>query len=482
MSFDGGLDRDQAPAVSCAGVGKAYRMYDRPHHRLLELLGLRKAERSRSFWAVRGVDLSIRRGECVAIVGANGAGKSTLLEMIAGTTRPDEGSVACQGRVAALLALGSGFNPELTGEENIHLNAAVLGLTTTQIRDRYDAIAAFAGLGEHLRRAVRTYSTGMSARLAFAVAAHVDADVLIVDETLAVGDGMFVQKCMRWIRSFRERGTLLFVSHATNLVVDLCDRAVWLDAGRVAADGPAKEVIREYTASLHRVLLSDPSIRTGRGVIAIVGAGDAAAGEAGAPGGDERDMRASEIERMGLRAVMQGMRFDPSAAWWGTNAARVESARLLDADGRAAALIDSGARVVVEITCVTDTRLERPVVGYVVRNRHGLNLFGDNSWLVYGPEGATPIGAGSRFVTRFELRIPHLPAGEYALGGAVADGRPRDFVQHHRVDDLLLFRVPTSHLVEGVVGATLLGCEIRVVGSVAGAGGLVGEKHVRDHA
>lgn len=463
--------RDQTPAVSCVGVGKAYRMYDRPHHRLLELLGLRKPERSRSFWAVKGVDLTIHRGECVAIVGQNGAGKSTLLEMIAGTTRPDEGSVACRGRVAALLALGSGFNPELTGEENIHLNAAVLGLTTAQIRERYDAIASFAGLGEHLGRAVRTYSTGMSARLAFAVAAHVDADVLIVDETLAVGDGMFVQKCMRWIRSFRERGTLLFVSHATNLVVDLCDRAVWLDAGQVTMDGPAKEVVREYSASLHRGMLNDPSIRSGRGVGAPADS-DAGAGNAdeGSGGAGDRDIRGTEIERLGLRAVMEGMRFDAAAAWWGTNSARVESARLLDADGRAAARIDSGGRVIVEVTCVTDERLERPVVGYVVRNRQGLNLFGDNSWLVYGPEGSAPIEAGSRFVTRFELRFPHLPAGEYALGGAVADGRPRDFVQHHRVDDLLLFRVPTSHLVEGLVGATLLGCEIRVVGSVPGAG------------
>jgi lipopolysaccharide transport system ATP-binding protein len=164
---------------------------------------------------------------------------------------------------------------------------------------------------------------------------------------------------------------------------------------------------------------------------------------------------------------MEGMRLDPAAGWWGKNGARVESARLLDAQGRASGRIDSGARVVIELTCVTDDRLEKPVVGYVVRNRHGLSLFADNSWLVYGPEGATPIAAGSRFVTRFEVRFPHLPAGEYALGGAVADGRPKDFVQHHRADDLLLFRVPTSHLVEGLVGAAMLGCEIRVVGPAA---------------
>jgi lipopolysaccharide transport system ATP-binding protein len=446
-------------------------MYDRPHHRLLEVLGLRSPARSESFWAVRGVDLSVRRGECVAIIGQNGAGKSTLLEMIAGTTRPDEGTVTRRGRVAALLSLGSGFNPELTGRENIHLNAAVLGLKPAEIRDRFDAIATFAGLGDHLERAVRTYSTGMTARLAFAVAAHVDADVLIVDETLAVGDGMFVQKCMRWIRSFRQQGTLLFVSHATNLVTDLCDRAVWLDAGRIVADGVAKDVVREYAASLHRGSLQDPTIRTGRGV----GAADdpVTPGPSGGQVADDTetaDLRASEIERLGLKAVMEGMRMDPGAGWWGRNGARVESARLLDAEGRASAVVDSGAKVVIEVTCVADERLELPVVGYVVRNRNGLVLFADNSWLALGPDGAEAIEAGTRFVTRFTLRFPHLPAGEYAMGAAVADGPRHAFVQHHRVDDLLLFRVPKSHLVEGVVGVPMLGCTIRAVGAARAKG------------
>lgn len=458
-------------AVSCRGLGKAYRMYDRPAHRLLELLGLRSRERSDSFWAVRGVDLEVRRGECVAIVGQNGAGKSTLLEMIAGTTRPDEGTVTRRGRVAALLALGSGFNPELTGRENVLLNAAVLGLTQGEIRERFDAIVAFAGLGEHLERPVRTYSTGMSARLAFSVAAHVDADVLIVDETLAVGDGMFVQKCMRWIRQFRQRGTLLFVSHATQLVTDLCDRAVWLDAGRVVADGVAKDVVREYSASLHRGVSQDASVRTGRGVggpdqqNASVGSGGAATG-----GAESGDLRAEQIERLGLRAVMEGMRLDPTAGWWGRNGARVESARLLDGQGRASAAVESGARVVIEVRCVADERLEHPVVGYVVRNRHGLVLFADNSWLALGPEGAGAIEGGTRFVARFTLQFPHLPVGEYAIGAAVADGPRHAFVQHHRVDDLLLFRVHKSHLIEGVVGVPMLGCTIEKSAATAGAG------------
>lgn len=471
MSSDAaGTETAGDTAISCAGVGKAYRMYDRPQHRLLELLGLRDPARSKSLWAVRGVDLAVRRGECVGIIGRNGAGKSTLLEMIAGTTRPSEGVVRVVGRVAPLLAMGSGFNPELTGRENIWLNGAVLGLTQAQVAERYDDIVAFAGIGEHISRPVRTYSSGMAARLAFAVAAHVDADVLIVDETLAVGDGMFVQKCMRWIRRFREHGTLLFVSHATHLVVDLCDRAVWLEEGRVVADGVAKEVVRDYSARVHSELVRDASVRSGRGV------GPGGAAKAGTAGSDaagpaeERDVRTPDIERLGLRAVMEGMRFDSDAAWWGRAGARIEGARLLDASGNEASRIDSGGRVVIELDCVADERLEHPVVGYVVRNRQGLVLFSDNSWLVHGPGGAPAIEAGSRFVARFEVRFPHLPAGEYAVGGAIADGKPMAFVQHHRADDLVLFRVPTSHLFEGVVGATLLDCRMRVTERVGPEG------------
>ncbi|MCC5822413.1 MAG: ABC transporter ATP-binding protein [Phycisphaerales bacterium] len=454
--------REEDIAVSCAGVGKAYRIYDRPHHRLLELLGLRHPDKSGSFWAVRGVDLTVRCGECVAIVGRNGAGKSTLLEMIAGTTRPTEGVAGASGRVAALLAMGTGFNPELTGRENIHLNAAVLGLTTAESRERFDAIVAFSGLGEHIERPVRTYSRGMSARLAFSVAAHVDADVLIIDETLAVGDGMFVQKCMRWVRSFRRRGTLLFVSHATHLVVDLCDRAVWLEDGRVVEDGPAKEVVRAYSASIHRNAVGDDRIRVGRGIGSSATPGPAPEPTPAPPEADEKDVRSDQIERLGLKSVMENMRLDHNAGWWGREGARVVSARLLDADGRPAAQIETGGRVTIELTCVAEERLEHPVVGYVVRNRHGIGLFADNSWLAYGPDGSPPVEAGSRFVTRFDIRFPHLPAGEYALGGAVADGKPREFIQHHRVDDLLLFRVPVSHLIEGLVGATMLGCEMQV--------------------
>ncbi len=442
---------DREPVIRCESLGKAYSVYARPHHRLLELLGLRSPERNDRRWAIRGIGLQVQRGECVGIVGANGAGKSTLLQIIAGTVQASEGNARVRGRVAALLELSSGFNPELTGRENIGLRAAVLGLSGQQIRERTDDIIAFADLEERIDDPIRTYSTGMQARLAFAVAAHVDADVLIVDETLAVGDGMFVQKCMRWIRSFRVHGTLLFVSHSTQMVVDLCDRAVWLDRGAVVQDGPAKEVVRAYSAVLHRSGTGDESVRL----------------RAKEPGNQQTepvtpaDARSSAIENSGLTPAMEGMRFDADAAWWGRGGASVRSVRLLDARGRAIGSIETGREVIIEVECVADEPLEHPVLGYVVRDRAGRVLFSDNSWLVFGERGPGPIDADRPFVARFRIHFPYLPAGEYAVGAAIADGCPGDFIQHHRIDDALLFRVPTSHLVEGIVGVPMLGCEIR---------------------
>ncbi|RMH26885.1 MAG: ABC transporter ATP-binding protein [Planctomycetota bacterium] len=444
-------------AVSCRGLGKAYRVYDRPHHRMLELMGLRDPERARKRWALRGVDLTIRTGECVGIVGKNGAGKSTLLQIIAGTVRATEGTATVRGRVAALLELNAGFNPELTGRENVGLRAMVLGLTPRQARERMNDIIAFAGIGTQIDEPVRTYSSGMRARLAFAVAAHVDADVLIVDETLAVGDGMFVQKCMRWIRAFRARGTLLFVSHSTQLVTDLCDRAVWLEEGRVLLDGVSRDVVREYTASIHGQATGQ-SMRTGRGLQQTT---DTPTDQpaAAAPA----DIRREEIERLGLAAVMDNLRFNPDADWWGRGGATIDSVRVLDRDARPVSRLPTDGEVLIEVVCTAHERLERPVVGYSIANHRGLILFADNSWLIYGPDGCPPINAGTRFITHFRLRLPALPAGEYAVGAAVADGVPKNFVQHHRSDAAVLFRVASSHLVEGIAGVPMLGCTIRTI-------------------
>ncbi len=200
------------------------------------------------FFALRDVSFRLEAGESMAVVGRNGAGKSTLLSLVAGLARPDGGRVTVEGRVAALLELGSGFHPDLTGMENLRLNASLLGLSRRRTEEVSGAIAEFADIGDFLREPLRTYSTGMLMRLAFAVAVHVDPDILIVDEVLAVGDLPFQTKCFERIRQFRAEGkTLLFVSHATRLVREVCSRGLWLEHGRVAREGSAEEVLEAYT-------------------------------------------------------------------------------------------------------------------------------------------------------------------------------------------------------------------------------------------
>lgn len=214
-------------------------------------MGLFRRSRRNRFFALRNVSLRVEPGQSMAIVGHNGAGKSTVLSLAAGLTAPDEGAVAVRGRVAALLELGSGFHPDLTGKENIWINGALMGLSREEVRRRYNGIVEFADIGDFLEEPIRTYSAGMIMRLAFAVAVNVDPDILIVDEVLGVGDQAFFKKCVHKIMEFRRKGnTLLCVSHSTETLRELCDSAVWLDHGEVVHRGPIDDVLAEYHASV----------------------------------------------------------------------------------------------------------------------------------------------------------------------------------------------------------------------------------------
>jgi lipopolysaccharide transport system ATP-binding protein len=232
--------------ISLHGVGKSYPSFDEPYQRLLNMF-LPRRRNSADFQALREVDLEVRRGEAVGIIGKNGSGKSTMLQIIAGILQPSTGEVRTNARISALLELGAGFNPEFTGRENIGLNASLLGLSAAQIAARMEQIIAFAEIGEHVDQQVKTYSSGMFVRLAFAVAVHTDPDVLIVDEALSVGDIYFQRKCHKRIEEMRQQGcTLLFVTHSTDSMLRLCDRAVLLERGRVVFDGEAKLAVKEY--------------------------------------------------------------------------------------------------------------------------------------------------------------------------------------------------------------------------------------------
>jgi lipopolysaccharide transport system ATP-binding protein len=431
-------------AIVVDGIGKCYQIYARPRDRLIEALvprlqralGLTPSRFFQEGWALRDASFRVARGETVGIIGRNGSGKSTLLQMVCGTLTPTRGSAQVSGRVAALLELGSGFNPEYTGRENVYMNGTILGMSTAEIDAKFDSIAAFAEIGDFIERPVKTYSSGMYVRLAFAVIAHADADILVIDEALSVGDVFFAQKCMRFLRDFQTHGTVLFVSHSAGSVVSLCDRAIWLDAGRMVMDGPAKDVCEAYHASLY-----------GHQPDAGATAAKAPLRKAVATATDDR----SDVDKSLDRAQMRVFRFDPDKAGFGDGGASIVSVRFETPDGRVLQQVEGGeiVRLVAEARANRD--IPSPIVGFFVKDRLGQQLFGTNTWGDPPPE-PMPVAAGGLIRAEFEFRMPYLPKGSYTVDVAVADGTYLEHVQTIWMHDALVFEslfIPRS---TGLVG------------------------------
>lgn len=245
-------------AITVENISKCYQIYRKPSHRLRQMLMRGRRKYYREFWALRNISFDIYKGETVGIIGCNGSGKSTILQIICGVLNPTEGKIATKGRIAALLELGSGFNPEFTGRENVYMNGSILGLKHDEIDQRFDSIAAFADIGEFIDQPVKMYSSGMMVRLAFAVSVSVDPEILIVDEALSVGDERFQRKCFAKIESIKNNGaTVLFVSHSGSAIVQLCDRAILLDQGEMLLLGKPKKIYSSY-----QKLLNAPAHRT----------------------------------------------------------------------------------------------------------------------------------------------------------------------------------------------------------------------------
>ncbi|KAB0597436.1 ABC transporter ATP-binding protein [Castellaniella defragrans] len=426
-------------AIDVRGVGKTFRLYKRPQDRLLQHFTRRTLYRE--FRALEDISFQVRRGETIGIIGRNGSGKSTLLQMICGTLTPTQGEIAVHGRIAALLELGAGFNPEFTGRENVYLNASILGLSQAQIDARLDDIFAFADIGEFVDQPVKTYSSGMYVRLAFAVIAHVDADILVIDEALAVGDALFTQKCMRFLRKFRETGTILFVSHDSQAVTNLCQRAVWLAEGRIRQQGSAKEVCESYLAWLFG------SQNQSRGA--------PAARPRAAESEQWLDARQAFINASNLRNDLQVFRFDPHQPAFGQGGAVIDEVFLASPDGQRMAWVVGGELTDLVVRVRVREPLDRPIVGFYVKDRLGQTLFGDNTYLSYADD---PVAAtvDQCLTARFRFPMPLLPAGDYSIAVAVADGTQEEHVQHHWIHDALLFRSQCSAVSAGLVGIPML--------------------------
>lgn len=451
-------------AISVKGVSKVFRIYDRPKDRLIQGLfalaarlvpgaaskqRLRRAAaaRARDFHALDDISFHVDRGETVGIIGRNGSGKSTLLQIICGTLNPTLGEVATRGRVAALLELGSGFNPEYTGRENVYLNGQLLGLTRAQVDERFEKIVAFADIGDFIDQPVKSYSSGMFVRLAFAVIAHVDADILVVDEALAVGDAFFTQKCMRFLREFMRTGTVLFVSHDTAAVKALCTRAVWLQNGRMIASGPAKAVCDRYLGEM---------IEANQGTEreAQAHAVDPERKPASLP---DSQVIAEAPELAGLGTVCF-LPFRPDAAHFGAGGAHIVAAQFRDAAGTRLASVDHHNEVQFEIEVEAEDAIESPIVGFFVRDRLGQTLFGSNTFTA---SARMACDAGTRFRASFCFVFPALADGDYTISIAVADGTQQDHVQLHWIHDAMGIKTQGIGDIGGLVGLPM--CKVTLV-------------------
>lgn len=446
MSCDPAVKPVSPPVIEAKALGKCYRMYERPIDRLLHSLGGGRAPVE--FWALRDVAFAVEQGETLGIIGRNGSGKSTLLQLIAGTLSPTEGEIAARGRVAALLELGSGFNPDFTGRENAMMNAAILGLSRTEIESRIDSIISFADIGDFIDQPVRSYSSGMAVRLAFAVVAHVDADILIVDEALSVGDTFFAQKCMRFLRDFQAKGTLLFVSHDASAVVNLCRRAIWLEQGRLRMIGDAVEVVETYMAQQHA---ADRAQATAERVEMRQKRRTTRAND------EERDARAPDFEQHAPRNPIRVYEFDPgqAGAEFGVGQARIENVQLLDETGRPLDMTAGDEIVVLRVVVRMNAALSGLILGFYVKDRLGQRLFGDNTYLLHAD---TPLSgeAGQRLRADFRFRMPILPQGAYTVDAAVASGTQQEHTQQHWLHDALEFRALDSTMRHGLVGIPML--------------------------
>lgn len=428
-------------AIQVRALSKCYAVFDKPIDRLKQLAVRGRRRYYKEHWAVRGVSLAVRQGETLGIVGRNGSGKSTLLQMICGTLEPSAGEVEVRGRIAPLLQLGAGFNPEMTGRENVFLNAAILGLSAREIDQRFDRIAAFAEIGAMLERPVKHYSSGMYSRLAFAVAINVEPEILVVDEALAVGDEMFQARCFARIREMRDHGTtILFVSHARGTILELCTRAVLLDAGELLLDGAPKPVTSAYQrlafaapADAERIrhelaTTGAPASGAAAGdAIALEAAREQAAGEAGA----------SQQPRGGLDPSLFGL--DPLE--WPSYGAQISVPVLRDAGGHEVNVLWHNETYHLEYLVDFDRRAFNVGFGMLVKTLQGHELAGLGT---HHPAEAIPqVAPATRYRVRFAFANLFAP-GVYAINvGCFGSVGEQERYLHRRID-ALAFRVDPS--------------------------------------
>lgn len=452
------------PAINISRVTKSYKIYARPLDRLKQMFVSRvqklfnviNAKYYTEFHALKDISFAIKKGETVGIIGRNGSGKSTLLQIICGTLSPSSGSVEVHGRIAALLELGSGFNPEFTGKENVYLNASVLGLTEQEINSKYDSIVSFADIGDQINQPIKTFSSGMVLRLAFSVMAHVDADILIIDEALAVGDVVFTQKCMRFLRQFMLDGTVIFVSHDISEVTGLCSKAILLDKGVIVKIDTAKAVAEKYIELNYQEIQNDvhwDSEQRGHQE-------DEYSSENQLPV-QHRDMRLDFINNSNLRNDIEISNLLIDNGGFGNGGAIFKHIYVKDENGRRLSYVVGGENITLEIAFKILRKVDKPIIGFVVKNRLGQEVFVDNTYLAMR-ERQFSTCPNQILIARFDFQMPILPKGEYSVSPAIADGDQNDHVQLCWKYDAMILNVHASPAPLGLIGIPMKNISIMV--------------------
>jgi ABC-type polysaccharide/polyol phosphate transport system ATPase subunit len=397
-------------AITVQSVSKYYKLYSKPSDKLKEMLLLNKKKFHTDFWALRDVSFEVEKGQTVGIVGQNGSGKSTLLKIITGVLQPTTGNVCLNGRVAALLELGAGFNPEFTGRENVYLNGAIQGFSRKEMDERIEAIEAFAEIGRFIDEPVKTYSSGMYVRLAFSAAIHVDPDILVVDEALAVGDSRFQMKCFRKFEEFQEKGkTILFVTHDVQTVKQYCNYAYLLDKGKIIDYGEPNKVVNSYYQ--------------------IIYAND---------------------EEMATLNNAKGAQDEPveyQEARYGTREGEIVDVQIINSKGEIVEKIDSCEECVFRVIAKVHKDMDYPIIGFTIKTINGIEVFAMNTYnekVVIPPQKK-----GNVFCVEFK-HVLSLGKGDYFLSSGLSEKMEHDIIAIDRRLDFKKFAVMPNNLSIGV--------------------------------
>ena len=438
-------------AIQVNNLGKCYEIYNNPRDRLKQfiaprlqrLAGQTPKQYFREFWALKDVSFEVKKGETIGIIGRNGCGKSTLLQLICGTLNPTSGSVQTNGRVAALLELGSGFNPEFTGRENVYMNGAVLGLSKEEIDARFNDIAVFADIGDFIEQPIKTYSSGMVVRLAFAVAINVDPDILVIDEALAVGDMRFQQKCFRKMRSFKEKGkTIIFVTHDTGAVISFCERAIWLKDGSIHRSGMSEDVVKKYISymiyDLETVEKEDKN---------------------------SQDQKICEINPIDIE---NKDKYDDSISWFqsiawddvsqcesfGEGGAKITHVAFYNnITWEKVSVLEGGETVSFFVKLDVLKKIDSPGIGVRLTDRHGNHIFSITSYVDQFELGKFAVG---KRVIKVTFHFPFIFNGDYSITTALSDGSQVNHTQEHWVNDACIVKVSNKNYLKHGLGILAL--------------------------